>query len=607
MKILKFLVIPILVLANYTFADNLNNSFNSQFFTNQEPISLSPEEAFQASAVLESSTQIKLSFNIAKGFYAYKKRFKVSADKSDIFLKAVKFPKGFTKQVFDGERYVNEEVLTGKFNIDIPLKSSAKNLILTVRLQGCDDKSICYPPQVYKFNLSAIESGAVNSSIINSPKQNITTSIEHHQPLTGLKQTFSAIYYGGESSQNLLKSLHLFELILIFFIAGIVIALTPCVYPLYPIALSAIVGSGARAKNVPMLVFCYVHGIALIYVIVGIVAAFSGKLLTTVIQAPAFVIIMSIILLILGLAMFDLLEIKLPNRLHGYLHYKSTKLTGGRYITAFVMGIFSSLLLGPCITPPLIIAIGFTASSGSVLVGTLGLYAISLGMGIPIFILSLLGSRLMPKSGAWLNVIKYSLGTVIIIAAIYLAYPFINLGNKFISIGILCSIIALIFLVIKHLRLPDFELMAHKIIPILMIIFGLCFTLYGIRELQASETNSTAIINGQMIVIKDVETLKQKMSSSTKPVVLIISAKWCATCREMDAKTFTDSRVQERFAQYLVIKFDITSNQPEYYTVLKSYGLYGPPAILLFNSKHELIKTLIGFVDPERLLLSLHQ
>ena len=139
-----------------------------------------------------------------------------------------------------------------------------------------------------------------------------------------------------------------------------------------------------------------------------------------------------------------------------------------------------------------------------------------------------------------------------------------------------------------------------------MIIFGLCFTLYGLHVLQTASSTLTTT-HGQMIVIDDVEQLKQKMSTSTQPVVLIISAKWCSTCREMDAKTFTDFAVQKKFSQYLVIKFDITSNKPEYYTVLKSYGLYGPPAILLFSSDHKLVQTLIGFVSSERLLLSLHR
>ena len=588
MQNFKFLVIPILVLASVAFADNFSNSFS-----NQNPVSLSPKDAFGVNAVLESPTQIKLSFNIANGFYAYNKRFKVVASQPNIFLKPIKFPHGFTKKVFDGEKYVDEEVLTGKFNVNIPLKSSIENLNLTVDLQGCDEKGICYPPQTYKFNLSA------------TIAQQSVTPVDNPQTLGGIKQTFSAIYYGGESSKTLLSTLNLFELILIFFIAGVVIALTPCVYPLYPIALSAIIGNASKQKNVPLLVFCYVHGISLIYVIVGIVAAFSGKLLTTVIQAPAFVIIMSIILLILALAMFDLLEFKLPNKVHEYLYHKSAKLKGDKYITAFIMGIFSALLLGPCITPPLIIAIGFTASSGSVIVGMLGLYAISLGMGIPIFILAVLGNKLMPKSGAWLNFIKYSLGVVIIIAAIYLAYPFVNLGNKFASIGILCFVVALIFLIIKHLRLPGFELLIHKVIPVLMLIFGLCFTLYGIKALQNKSIASLITTQGQMVVIDDVEQLKQKMSTSTKPVVLIVEAQWCATCREMEAQTYPDPRVQMRFSQYLVIKFDITSNKSEYYTVLKSYGLYGPPAILLFDSQHKRVNTMIGFVSPDRLVSAL--
>jgi len=356
-----------------------------------------------------------------------------------------------------------------------------------------------------------------------------------------------------------LSSVNLGQLFLIFLCAGFIIALTPCMYPLYPIALTAIIGTATKRRNIASLVICYIHGIALIYVSIGVIAAFSGMLLTTLIQTPWFILTISIILLVLGLSMFDLLEIKLPSTLHSYVSIKASNIVGGRYTTAFLMGVLSSLLLGPCLTPPLIIAIGFIASSGSLLIGILGLYAISLGMGIPLFILAVIGNKLLPRSGSWMNWLKHSLGLVIIIVAIYLAYPFIELGNQLVSIGVLCFIIALVFLIIRHFRSPDLELLVHKIVPIIMIIAGLSCVIYGIKTISIVNPATEAKLRSENILVtSDINALDKNISASSKPVIVIVSAKWCSICRELAVRTLNPENLSKLVNKYTIIKFDIT-------------------------------------------------
>lgn len=549
------------------------NSFDS--FTDHNKAQIPAEQAFRVNAVLESPTAIKISFNIMPDFYIYKDRLSIKSDNQQVFNQGdIHLPSGFKMNVFTGESYAEEMVLNGSFDVKIALNHPVDMLKLTVHLQGCDGKTICYPPQNYKFEF-------VNNSML----------------FAHLKELFLEIYSGGDN--GILANP--FELFLVFFLAGVAISLTPCMYPLYPIALSAISQTAAKKSSIIKQSLCYIHGISLVYVLMGIIAAFSGHLLITLIQTPVFVLISSAIFLLLGLAMFDLLEIKLPNWLHNYIHTKSANLGGG-YLSAFIFGVLSSFLLGPCVTPPLIIAIGFIAGSGSILKGILGLYAISLGMGLPILILSTVGNKLLPKSGAWMNGIKHILGLIIIALAIYLAYPIINLANSLLSIGVLCFVTALAFLLLKQFRLADLDLLIHRIMPILMIIIGLIFTVLGSYQQTAIYMPSAGREISGNNDITSISSLDQIIAASNKPVIIIVGAKWCAICRELDATTFKDKNLQEKFKQYTVIHFDITDNQPDSKLLLRKYNLYGPPAIIILNKDNKPDTIITGYISAGDLM-----
>jgi len=601
----KFLLwILTFILSSNIFATpfNLNNTFNSSQI-------LSPTEAFKVTADLDKQQQnVRVNFAITPNYYIYKDRLKITAiPKDQLDISHIKPPASLFIQVPEmtpqGKLFMQSEaVLTGNFSIKLPWKNPGlkQNIKLTIVLQGCDGKSICYPPQTYNFTLNPESPTAVP---VNLSSTSLTSS------------SFHKLYTGEVTSSTLLARLNIFEIMALFFVAGIAIALTPCMYPLYPIALTTIMGNTQLKSptTTVKLVLCYIQGLALIYVIMGAIAAFSGKLLTTVMQTPWFILTCSGILLLLGLAMFDLLEVKLSNKIQNYFHIKAAKLIGGKYTTVFIMGIFSSLLLGPCITPPLIIAIGFIANKGSVLFGVLGLYVIALGMGMPILLLATLGNEFLPKSGSWMTMVKYLLGTLIIVTSIYLAYPFIDLGNSFISIGMLCFIVALVFLIINYTRAQHLQQLVHKITPILIIFLGLGFTLYGVKHLfkdvQDLKVNSGTMVNRALnvdantfrVVTTKVE-LDNLISQSKKPIIIDIYANWCTVCKEMTVKTFTDSQVQVALANYTRIKFDISSNLPEYYTVLQQYDLYGPPAILILNPQHQVIDKLLGFVKSKTLI-----
>ncbi len=513
MKIIKYLISFALIIAAalYIFIPS------KPVITNNH----SPTQTFEVSAKLIDKNQAWISFVIAPNYYIYKDRLQIKLLPSgkSVPLNKIKFPSSLLIPDINDPNKTNE-VMTGKFSLHIPINASINAINLT--LQGCDGKTICYPPQKYTFNL--------NNSV--SPG---SMSIKE------LFNDFINFYHGDSTLSNLSTPI----LVLLFFIAGIAISLTPCMYPLYPIALSSIIGNSVSLKrtNILMLTISYIHGIALIYVLMGCLAAYTGELFTTLTQTPAVIIISGIIWFVLGLSMFDLFEIRLPHSINSYLHAKSINISGGRYTKVFLMGIMSSILLGPCVTPPLIAAIGIIVGHGDIIFGGLALYAISLGMGVPILTLALVGDKILPKSGSWMVAIKYFMGLIMIAGSIYLVAPYI----------------------------------------------------YNHYFYNASKYN-----DANELIVDNSSDLYNIMQHSNQPIIIDFYASWCAMCIEMDKKTFSDKNVKSILANYKVIKFDLSQNTHDQIQVLKRYGLYGPPALLILNTPEP--TKLLGFISSDDLI-----
>jgi thiol:disulfide interchange protein DsbD len=201
-----------------------------------------------------------------------------------------------------------------------------------------------------------------------------------------------------------------------------------------------------------------------------------------------------------------------------------------------------------------------------------------------------------------MNSIKHIMGLIIIALAIYLAYPIINLGNSLLSIGVLCFITALAFLLIKQFRSPDLELLIHKIMPMLMIVIGLVFTVLSSQKPTTATPSSFEAESVSGGYILNTSQLDKQVAASDKPVIIIISAKWCAICRELEATTFKDRNVLDKFQQFTIIHFDITDNQPDSSTVLNRYKLYGPPAIIILDKNKTLQDTITGYISAKDLI-----
>ena len=491
---------------------------------------LAPEQVFDVSAS-ESNNSIHLLFGISPGYYIYKDRLKITTTPADaINLNTVKWP--HTLDIPDiNDESKTDTVFTGNFGIDIPMVAGMRVSKLEVILQGCNGKSICYPPQSYSFDLT---SSVPKPASVNAPAT--------------FTQNFMQFYHGEITGQALLNSLNMLQLLVIFFMAGIAIALTPCMYPLYPIALATIMGNATlKRKDITLLVVVYIHGMAVVYVLMGFFAAYTGRLMTTLIQTPLVMLLSGAIWFILGLSMFGIFEIKLPHRLNSYLHNKSMSIDGGKHTRVFAMGVLSSILLGPCVTPPLIAAIGFIVGRADVLFGGIGLYAISLGMGVPILILALVGGKLLPRSGRWMIWVKCAMGALMIAGSLYLVAPFMY--N------------------------------------------------YYFAKPQVTNQGSSGEIN-----VETSTQLDSVIAYSERPVIIDFYANWCTVCVEMAKETFPDKGVQQLLKNYKFIKFDLSKNTPDQLSVLHRYGLYGPPAILFLDKTKQVQNKLLGFTSSTDLI-----
>lgn len=597
--ILITVILAIIVATLFLYYQKTENT-QSKFQESSKMI-LSPKEAFDVSAN-QHHNEIWVNFNIAPNHFLYKNKLKIALLPKATLKTSLMLPSGIEKKLRNGHVV---SVLIDKFTVKLPLNMPVSYPIkLIVKVQGCDTKNICYPPYQYNFDFTH-----ENQSLNQYKSTEKEVPLSFFAKIKQAKSYFYSMYTGGISSKQIVQ-LNIVWIIVLFFLAGVVISLTPCMYPLYPIALSTIVGkrdslSPDNAKQpIIKLVLCYIHGLALVYVLVGVIAGFTGKFLVTIVQTPPFMISCAFILLILGMAMFDVIEIKLPNKLQGYLVNKVASIKGGRYISAFIIGIVSSLLLGPCITPPLIAVIGLVASKGSILIGIVALYAIAVGIGMPILILATVGSSVLPKSGHWMNIIKHFLGAILIIDSIYIASPFINIVNIYVSIGTLCLIAAIIFFIIKHINKVNLDMVIHKVIPIVMLIIGFIFIVYGFKQnnidtidIKSNETNQ--------FVVSDVANLNKVILNSKIPVVIDIFASWCTICKEMEEQVLGDKEVQKHFEGFTIVKFDITKNTFEQTQVLESYGLYGPPAIIILNKEHKIEAKLFGFLGKDTLIKNL--
>ncbi len=553
-------------------------SYASSSIPSNETEFLSPDDAFEVSLSYPSNNQLIVTWDIEKDYYLYVGMINfslVDAKKNNILK--VELPQGKKKT---DEFFGEVDIYKGRVSAYVFFENPINSLKLQVMYQGCAEAGLCYPPIKKIFALDSTTSHTGSFLKTSSSADQITIS----------KQLYD---------KSILVN------IILFFVGGLLLAFTPCVFPMIPILTGLIVGQGSNVnpKQAFMLSLTYVVSMAIAYSILGIIVALSGANIQATLQSPTVIYTFSTLFVILALGMLGIFSIEMPSKIKNFLIIKSNKVESGNYLGVGIMGLLSALIVGPCVTAPLIGALLYIASSGDVILGGFALFAMGLGMGTPLLVLGTSASKLMKKVGKYLPLINKLFGILFLAVAVWLLERVTSIEVSALAWSLLALISLIILLYSKDVVMNKY----------LRVLTALALSSYMILQVVGINKNSyfypvfsfvQVEQNVQFKTIFESERLFEEIKSSEKYTMVDLYADWCIACKELEKYTFTDSNVSAILETLNLVKFDITETSEGSNKFLKDFKLFGPPVIMFFDSDgNELVQSrIIGFVDSEQFI-----
>jgi thiol:disulfide interchange protein DsbD len=550
---------------------------------------LEPEKAFRFSArALDGAVEV--DFAIADGYYMYRDKFRFAAEGNPaVRLGTPELPPGLRhKDEFFGE----VETYRKSVRIRLPAQGEGR-FDLKVVSQGCADAGVCYVPMESKasLRLTALEGGS------SEPRFSLFAS-----------DIDIARLFDG-SVLLVLAS---------FFVFGLLLTFTPCVLPMIPI-LSGIIageGKGLDKMRATALSLAYVLGMAMAYAVAGVAAAYSGSLLAAALQNAWVLGAFALVFVILALSMFGFYELRLPGFLHHRVHSAHQRLRGGRIASVVAMGVLSAVIVSPCVAAPLAGALLYISQTRDVALGGAALFAMALGMGVPLIAVGVSEGALLPKAGAWMGGVRKFFGVLLLAVAIWIVSPVIPAMAQMLAWGAL-FVGAAVFLRALDPLPPQASgwWRLWKGVGICALVLGVAF-LVGALSGSRDVLRPLAGIGGKpptaaqalpWMRVASIGELETKLRSPGRPVMLDFYADWCVSCKEMEAFTFSDPKVRAELDRMLLLQVDVTANSDEDRALLKRFSLFGPPGIIFFDAEGREIKGLrvIGYQNAERFLKTL--
>lgn len=579
-------------------AQSANASSNTFSFLNNEPKLMPVNEAF-AFDYQQQGNQLKISFVIADGYYLYRDKLQFSAEGA--VIGDIELPRG---KNHNDEYFGDQEVYYSFVEIPVGIKQANADAVIHVTFMGCAEGTLCYPPTKNEVKLNAVaeNDGTVTAKkVIGAPDEATTKAAA---PITQ-----------QDSLNQMLQNDSLLWTLLIFFGLGIGLALTPCVFPMYPILSGIIVGQGKKLSTGKAftLSMAYVQGMAITYSLLGLVVASAGLKFQAALQHPAILIFLAVMFVLLSLSMFGMYDLKLPSKWQEKMNAMSNNQKGGNLIGVFLMGVISGLVASPCTTAPLSGALIYVAQSGDLIQGFLALYVLSMGMGVPLLIIGTSGGKILPRAGAWMDIIKTIFGFLLISVSI------VMIGRIWPGLvsDLLWSIwgVALAGYLMHQNKLTEFN-WKQTTRGVLLLLTLLASFSYGFQALMAGFGHDTPSITqarvegksnaetNHFIRIKSLADLQvelDKASISGKTVMLDLYADWCVACKEFEAITFKNKDVAMRMDQMVLLQADVTASDDIDIELLEHYGVLGLPTLLMFNQDGEQREDLrvTGFMGPK--------
>ncbi|WP_281546932.1 protein-disulfide reductase DsbD [Pseudoalteromonas sp. PAR1] len=540
-----------------------------------------------------------IGWDIAPDYYLYKKKVEIIAKGADI--EVPELGKGV---IIEDEFFGKTEVFFDSLSVITKVSNITDGAVVKVRFQGCAEAGLCYPPEVRTIPLSVIAGEQVSQTADAGNALAALTQAEEVNDASSAPSQEVSKPVGEQSYTDKLASQGLLTNLVIFFLVGVGLAFTPCVFPMFPILSSLIAGQqNLSTKKAFSLSFIYVQGMAVTYAALGLVVASLGGQVQGYLQHPTVLISFSILFVLLAMSMFGWYEIKLPSGMMNKLTQVSNQQKGGNYVGVFMMGVLSGLIASPCTTAPLSAALLYVAQSGDYLVGGLTLYVLSLGMGLPLLLLGTSGGKLLPKAGGWMEQVKTLFGFIMLVVPLILLERIVDIEIIWLMAGLLALATALY---LHHWQSGQSQgklKTALWFAATLLVVTGASLTKSYFWPTKAAVAQAEVQTHGfrQVANLSELKEEIAKASSEGRLVMVDLYADWCVACKEFEHYTFPDAKVQEQFAHFELIQIDLTESDAKTIELMEEYTVFGLPSILFFDSQgNELLEQRVtGFLNAK--------
>lgn len=591
---------------------NLNNEAQGKF--------LQPDQAFQFALKQGKQGELIAHWDVAPGYHLYRDQIKVTLLKGQgLSLGKLDLPPGKT---VDDPILGRQVVYDHPFDVTLPIhrtSGAADGGVLKVHYQGCADKGICYAPitKTVDFTLPAGGTAMAGGATASTPTPSSPTAASG-----GASAATQSAPAANEQDRlaNFLLHKPLWMSLGLFFLLGLGLAFTPCIFPLFPILSGIIVGQRETPSpgHTFLLSLVYVLAMALTYTVAGVIVGLTGASIQAWFQNPWVLSAFAAIFVLLSLSMFGFYDLQMPNFIQSRVTEISNRQQGGSLIGVGIMGFLSALIVGPCVTAPLVATLIVIANTGDALLGGLSLFSLSMGMGLPLLVVCTACGRFLPKAGPWMDGIKGAFGVLMLGVAIWMLSRFLPGWSIAMLTGLL--------LLVSSVYLGAFDPIRtgvsgwHKLWKGLGIVLALwgALVLIGVAgggssvfaPLQGLSIGSagggsqpkaeTHALDFQRV--KSVADLDRALADAKgKPVMLDFYADWCVSCKELEAYTFSNPQVQQALSGFVLLQADVTANDAADKALLKRFGLFGPPGIIFFNAQGQEQRQLqvVGYMPPQ--------
>jgi thiol:disulfide interchange protein DsbD len=562
---------------------------------------LSPEAAFQYEAIALDQSTALVRFTAQPGYYLYSEKFAFQVDGAEGFLiQTVELPPGTIK---DDPEFGPVPVYFGL--VEVPVRfgrpaGPAVEITLRADFQGCRDGDICYPPmtRAVSFEMPAADNAAAAVDQLPAADRAGAGMVSEQDRLAGLLTT------------NPLGA------IVAFFLAGLLLAFTPCVFPMVPILSGIIVGQGERLTTwrAFWLSLVYVLAMAFTYTVAGVLAGLFGQNLQALFQNPWIISGFVLLFILLALSMFGFYELQLPGRLQTRLAEASGRQRGGGFWGVAVMGFLSALIVGPCVAPPLMAALIVIGSSGDAILGGTALFALSIGMGLPLILFGVSAGKLVPRAGAWMNAVKAVFGVGLLALSIWMLERILPGGLIMLLWGVLAIACGIYLGALERLEGVSGWKRLWKSLGVVLLVVGILELVgaaaggdYWLRPLESLRARTAGAPSAEVKTFERIKSLEdldlavQRAAAAGRGTMLDFYADWCVECKRMEHNTFPEPGVQARLGRMQLLQADVTPNDDVDQELMGAFGIIGPPAILFFDRSGREMKSrrLVGYFDPE--------